>query len=405
MGNLFSTLFNAAKAKIVPIWTKIKLWTNKNFIQAKLFTRIRKFFSSLLSIKPKDSKDYYTIFGWLVSKRLVIAITVIIGVFSIYYIFFINPPSIFTKSETGIRTYDYDSITLRFASGDVRILGESDYLAYEGEVSKGRANGNGTLYSKEGTVVYQGQFENSKYNGAGSRYYDSGQIMYTGTFVDNEFEGTGKLYRDNGSLEYAGSFIDNVKEGAGVLYDESGNQIYQGNFSMDELIYSDFLGKTTEEVAGIYTGDRTAYSNETDFVVDMSQIYALYYGRSDSNNVDGSIKVESVYVLKDTFSYGGKEYSTIYELREVLGKVEYEGNTYVTMPDATAIHIMNQSGSAFYGDIEGTWTATFDDAVTVEDYDVNYTIYLYTFVNNGIRYNFYCKDRSGTFSMYSLEQE
>lgn len=405
MGNLFRTLFNAAKAKIVPIWTKIKLWTNKNFIQTKLFTKIRNFFSSLLNIKPRDSKDYYSIFNWLVSKRLVVAIMVIIGIFSIYYIAFINPPSIFIKSDSGIRTYDYNSIPLRFTSGEVRILGKSKYIAYEGEVSKGKANGNGTLYSKEGNIVYQGQFKNSKYEGTGIRYYDSGQVMYTGIFSDNEFEGLGKLYRDNGSIEYEGNFINNMKDGSGVLYDEGNNPVYQGEFSMNNLIYSDFLGKTTAEVSSIYTGNRVVYSNDKDFVVHMSQIDAMYYGRSDSNNVDGTIKVESVYVLNNTFAYSGKEYASIYDIRDVLGDVEYEGNTYVTMSDATAIHVLNQNGDVFFGDIEGTWNVIFDDAVSVESYDANYTIYMYTFVKDGIRYNFYCKDRTGLFSMYSIEQE
>ncbi len=404
MGDLFRTLLNAAKAKITPIWTRIKMWTSPSFIKAKVITRIRDFFSELFNLKPRDSKDYYSFFNWLVSKRLVIAITVVIGLLSIFYIFFINPPSIFTQSGTGIRTYDYDSIPLRFTDGEVRILAKSKYLAYEGNVSKGKADGKGTLYSEAGVVVYQGDFANSMYNGQGNRYYDSGQLMYVGTFVDNEFSGNGKLYRENRSLEYDGSFVDGMKEGSGVLYDEGNNKIYNGEFAKGNMIYSDILGKTTQQVSDMYTGKRVVYTGENDFVVSMSQIDALYHGKGDSNNVDGSIKVEEVYVLKDTFAYGGKNYSSIYDIRDILGKVEYEGNTYVTMADATAIHILNEKGNAFFGDIEGVWTNAFDDAVTVEEYDVNYSVYLYSFHKDGIIYNFYCKDRTGLFSMYSIEQ-
>jgi hypothetical protein len=88
----------------------------------------------------------------------------------------------------------------------------------------------------------------------------------------------------------------------------------------------------------------------------------------------------------------------------ILGNVEYEGNTYVTMADATAIHILNERGNAFFGDIEGSWENVFDDAINVDEYDVNYSVYLYSFHKDGIIYNFYCKDRNGLFSMYSIEK-
>jgi len=405
VGNIFLILLNAIKAKILPIWTKIKLWTNASFIKTRLLTRIRKFFSSMLNIKPKDEKDYYGFLGWLISKKLVISVAVVIGLLSFYYIFFVNPPSFMSDSEEGIRTYDYDSISLRFTTGEVRILGKSKYVAYEGNVDKGRACGIGTLYNKAGEVVYKGQFEDSMYNGNGKLYYSSGQVKYNGEFVDNEFQGKGMLYRENGSVEYEGDFVENKKEGIGVLFDSSNNKVFEGEFVKDRLNYQNFLGKTTGEIAAIYTGVRTIYSNEEDFVVHMEDIDAMYYGKSESNSVDGNIKADSVYVFDDVFWYAGKQYASIYDMGDVLGEIEYEGNTYVTMPDATAIHILNENGTAFFGDIEGKWTEVFDDAITVESYDVEYTIYLYTFIKDDIRYNFYCKDRAGTFIMYSMEKD
>ena len=50
MGNLFQVLINALKAKIIPIWTRIKLWTNISFIRTKVFTKIRILFSELFNI-------------------------------------------------------------------------------------------------------------------------------------------------------------------------------------------------------------------------------------------------------------------------------------------------------------------------------------------------------------------
>lgn len=405
MGNIFLVLINAIKAKITPLWTKIKLWTNPAYIRTKLFTRLRGFFSSMLNIKPRHEKDYYSVFGWLISKRLVVAITIIIGLLSCYYIFFVNPPSVFTKSSTGIKTYSYDSIPLRFTSGEVRILAKSGYLAYEGTVSKGKAKGQGTLYNIDGSVVYKGQFDNSKYNGSGSLYYPSGQIKYVGEFVDNEYNGSGVLYRENGSTEYEGSFIDNMKDGEGVQYDSSNNKVYAGQFSKGRLNYADFLAKNTEEISSMYTGKRIVYSDEDDFAVNMPDINAMYYGKSDTNNVNGDIQVSSIYVFEKDFWYAGKQYSSIYDIKDILGKIEYEGNTYVLMPDATAIHILNENGNEFYGDVEGKWTKVFDDAITVESFDTNYIVYLYTFVKDDITYNFYCKDKTGKFIMYSMEKE
>lgn len=405
MGNIFLVLINTIKAKITPIWTKIKLWTNASFIRTKLLVRIRGFFSSMLNIRPRHEKDYYGIFGWLVSKKLVIAITVIIGLLSFYYLFFVNPPSVFTKSNAGIKTYNYDSVPLRFTSGEVRILAKSGYLAYEGTVSKGKAKGQGTLFNKDGALVYKGQFDNSKYNGLGSLYYPSGQIKYTGEFVDNEFQGEGVLYRENGSTEFEGKFVDNMMDGEGVLFDSSNNQIYKGGFSKGRLNYPDFLSKTTEEVSTMYTGRRIVYSDADDFAVNMPDINAMYYGKSDTNNINGSIEVSAIYVFENVFWYAGKQYSSIYDLIDILGNIEYEGNTYATMPDATAIHILNENGNEFYGDVEGKWTKTFEDAITVESFDSNYIIYLYTIKKDGIRYNFYCKDKTGIFTMYSMEQE
>ncbi|MBQ3546024.1 MAG: hypothetical protein IJA34_13745 [Lachnospiraceae bacterium] len=405
MGNIFLILLNAIKAKILPIWTKIKLWTNASFIKTRVLTGIRRFFSSMLNIKPRHEKDYYGFFGWLISRRLVIAITIVIGLLSFYYIFFVNPPSVFTQSGTGIKTYDYDSIPLRFTKGEVRIRAKSKYIAYEGNVEKGKAKGNGILYNKAGNVVYKGMFDDSMYNGKGTLYYPSGQIEYIGDFVDNEYQGNGILYRENGSIEYDGEFKDDKKDGVGSIFDSTNNKVYEGEFTKGRLNYLDFLGKTTEEVSNVYTGERVVYSDEDDFVVSMPDIDAMYYGRSDSNNVDGSIKVDCIYIMENVFWYAGKSYASVHEIKELFGRVEYEGNTYVTMPDATAIHILNEKGTEFFGDIEGKWTQSFDDAITVEEYDVDYTIYMYTFVEDGIRYNFYCKDRSGIFTMYSMEKD
>ena len=77
--NLFSVLFSTIKSRFAPIVTKIRLWTSWTFIRTKITSAVRDFFLKVLNIKPKDKDDYYTIFGWMISKRLAYAIIIIIG--------------------------------------------------------------------------------------------------------------------------------------------------------------------------------------------------------------------------------------------------------------------------------------------------------------------------------------
>lgn len=404
MGNLFQILLSAIKAKIVPVWTKIKLWTNISFIRTRIFTVIRHFFTKMLDIRPRDKKDYYHIFGWMVSRRLAVALMLVVGVLSLYYLFVVNPPSVFSSSGDGIKTYSYNSIPLRFTKGNVRILAKSKYVAYEGEVAKGAANGRGTLYRRDGSTVYEGMFENNKYNGDGRLYFETGQIQYTGSFKDNLPDGQGKEFRENGTLLYEGAFADGVREGAGNLYNEAGRQAFAGNFTGGNLIYSDFLGKSTAEAGEMYMGGRTVYTDGSWFAVDMADIGAVYFGQQESGTLDESIQIEGVYILEDNFPFGGEQYSSISGLEGLFGRAEYEGNAYLNMPEAACIHILNQSGNAFYGDVEGTWDAVYADAVNVAEFDQEYSVYLYTFEKDGLRYTFYCKDRTGEFSMYLIER-
>ncbi|MBQ8787126.1 MAG: O-acetylhomoserine aminocarboxypropyltransferase/cysteine synthase, partial [Oscillospiraceae bacterium] len=110
--------------------------------------------------------------------------------------------------------------------------------------------------------------------------------------------------RENGSLEYEGSFLNGMKDGEGTLYGGSSNKIYTGNFSQGNLLYSDLVGKTTAEAGSMYTGEKTVYTDEEYFVVDMEDIDAVYYGMQNEENLQDAVTVEGVYVLKDSFDYG-----------------------------------------------------------------------------------------------------
>jgi len=402
--NMFKVLLTTAKAKITPLVTKVKMWTSWNFIRTRLISNIREFFTRLLDIRPRHKKDYYEVFGWLVSRRLAMAAVVVVGVFSVYYLFSLHATLASTKAE-GIKTYDYDSIMLRFADEKVRIKGESGYLAYEGQVEDGTVTGYGTLYNPEGITVYQGNFEKNCYQGNGTRYYDSGIMMYTGTFEENLFSGTGKLYRENGSLAYEGDFSLGKKDGRGKLYDQGGNLVYTGGFSQDELLYSEFLGKQVSEAGEVYTGRRTLYEGGRDFAVILEDISAMYVGQEGGQTLDGEMSIDRVLVLKDSFGAGGKAYATIKELEQYFGPQVYEGNSEVTMGEAVAINWLADNRNGSQKKVEMESTSEYEDYHFIEGYDVAYTVYLHSFCKDGLIYTFVCQDRDDTFSFYSIEKE
>ena len=402
--NFLQVLFNSLKAKIVPLWTKFKLYTNPSFVKARLVTALRQFFTQTLSIKPRHKKDYYTIFRWQVSKKLCFAVIMVIGVLSLYYLLFMNPITSLRETSDGIKTYNYNSVLLRFAKGQVNIKAKSGYIAYTGEVTKGKAEGRGGLKDKEGNLVYQGTFATNKYNGYGKYYFKNQQVNYDGNFVDNVYDGKGTLYRENGSLEYIGNFSQGYKDGEGILYDNFDNQIYAGNFSRDELIYSDMLAKSTKEVATAYTGKRTIYVGGDEFIVDMSDIDAIYCGRSDEESLNDEMMVNDLYVLKDYIKIGDEKLDTIPKITNLLGKPSYEGNSNVLLSEAVAINILNDKGNSFYKRVDMTLEKIFSDYLEVT-FKPDYSIYLYTYEYNGVSYTFFTNERNGKFNMYMMQAQ
>lgn len=402
--SLLQLLIANIKARIVPLVAKLKQWTSWNFIRTRLLAGIQNAFTKLLNIKPRHKKDYYEIFGWMVSRRLAMALVVITGVVSIYYLVNVRHLQNAVMGE-GIKTYSCQSVMLRFASGKVRIKGKSGYLAYEGEVKDGGTNGYGVLYNPEGTVVYRGNFENSQYQGSGERYYDNGSMMYSGEFQANQFEGSGKLYRENGSLEYSGTFVMNKKEGEGKLYDDGSTAIYNGNFHQDQIVYSDLLGKKLSDIPEIYTGTRLLYDDSQEFSVVMEQINAMYQGGGESDRMDGETLVEKVSVLNGTFYTGSKECTTIDEVRDYFGAEDYEGNSEISVPEAVALNWMVRNRGLEVQTVDMTVNSDYSDYQEITGYDSSRMVYIHAFRKDGLLYSFICPDRTGGFWFYSIEKE
>ena len=399
---LLGILIQTIKSKMTGLVTKFKLWTNWNFIKTKIVAKIRDFFASLLGVKPRNKEDYYTVGRWMISKRLMYALVIIVGVVSIWYI--TTETTIFKRfSEDGVPTYKYNAFRLRTAKGHVKITGKSGYLAYDGNVGKGYVTGEGTLYNPDGNVVYEGTFDQNKYEGSGTQYFEDGNIHYRGAFHENLYEGEGTLYREDGTREYQGEFSKNMKNGAGVLYDSGENELYNGTFSSDSIVYSELLGKSVAEVAECYKGHVDLYTANRESVAVMEGIGALYHAQSDSDALDDDEKVDSVYVLSNYYRLGTDTLDTLEEVTEAFGDPVYEGNSGVILPEAIAVNKMNETSVNARGYIPMEVDQVFSDVAEVKSFSRDYVVYIHSFRRGDIIYSFVSDEEDDvTFNFYYL---
>ncbi|MCR4643387.1 MAG: hypothetical protein K5697_15340 [Lachnospiraceae bacterium] len=401
-GNLFSVLLSTIRSRFSAITSKVRLWTSWNFIQSRIITRIRQFFTKLFDVKPKNKDDYYTFFGWMISKKLARSIIILLGVVSIWYIVSVKQVFAGMGSNGGIRTYSYDSLQLRLAKDQVRILGKSGYLAYEGQVAKGYVTGVGTLYTPDGAVLYNGNFTKNLFEGAGKLYFPSGAVHYEGNFHNNLYDGAGKLYRESGSILYDGNFVRGQKSGEGKLFGENSSLVYEGQFAADDIVYASFLGKSTAEARDSYQGGRRVWQGTDMYCVYMNDIGAMYTGKADANNLNDEVMIDSVYVISDSFPLGVGRTDELKDIRSFFGDPIYEGNSAAILPEAVVINILNETHPSFNGKVEMRSSKPFSDVTIVDAVDENYSVYLTSFENNGLIYTFVSEGRDGKFEFYCI---
>lgn len=401
--NIVEILTTTIKAKLMPVLNKLKLLTNKSFIKNKLLVRIRNFFFRLLDIRPRDEKDYYPFFGWLVSRRLAMAAVVVISILCIAFLHTSKPEK--AESEAPYRAYKYNSLMLKFATGKVQILGKSGYMAYIGDVEMGVVKGTGTLYGPQGDIVYDGEFDANAYNGTG-KYYENSSLRYEGTFKDNLYEGEGKLYCDNGALQYEGSFHLGRMSGEGTLYDAFQNPVYTGRFQEDGIVYQELIGKTATEISQMYTGKREVYTADHVYEVYMKDIDAVYFGEGAENTLDGEFIVKGIYVLQPQICLYGEEIGDMPKVREIMGEPVYEGNTYLEPEDEIALNKTCElrGESVLYGRSGCRETAAYDDVTEVSAFDGDYQAYIYVYEKEEIVYTFFCRNKDGEFDFYRMER-
>lgn len=406
MNKMFSTLFSAMRAKVTSIWTKIRLWLSPAFWSTQGVVLLRKFFSNLFNIKPRDPSDYYPVFRWLISKRLAFALVIVLGAVGGYYILMMLPASSGARGDAvSIRTYHYDSVPLKFYSGTVRILARDKHVAYVGDVDGGAARGKGSLYRTDGSMVYDGQFSQSMFNGAGKLFYPDGTLRYEGAFENNLYHGEGISYRSNGVKEYQGNYLNNLRSGLGNLFNGSGSLIFTGQFLNDHLLYSEFVNKSTKDTAAMYVGESAVYSTSSEYCVEMKELGAVYGVDNGANSLNQDWTVNNICVLSSSYPLaGGEALKTVNQLTAHFGKPDYFGVTYVNLTEAVALNLLSQTGPAM-GTVAMQTAATLDNVYSVTSYDKNFQVYIYTYLADGLVYTFYCPDSTSDFVMYSIHME
>ena len=404
--NLFDVLINVFKSRILPLVTRLRLLLNPRFMIARFTEIIRNLVQKVLNVRPRDKDDYYPIGGWLVAKKLAYAVVIITGILCIIYIVSQKDALFPGNSESYIKTYNYNSILLKFAKGKVRIRGKSGWVAYEGEVEDAGCNGQGTLLTPEGIVLYEGNFKSSMYEDQGTQYYENGILRYVGTFHENQYNGEGRLYRETGSIEYDGEFARNLKDGEGKLYNSGGEEIYNGQFSQDKILYSSLLGKSSTEMAIIYNGQRKLYEAGNERVRVMSDIGAMTEEITNSESIESTATVSAVYIQDNSIRIGNHDYTTFDGIQQALGEPTYVGDSYATLPELMIINRLNESSDiqVINGPAEITETDMFDEYSEVEYYDTDYIVYLHSYEKDGLVYNFVSSPDDTTFSFYYILQ-
>lgn len=402
MNQIFSMIVNAIKYRFSAIFAKLRYWTNINFLRTRFTAKLYEGITRLFSVKPRHKEDYYTLLGWLVSRKLIHAIVICIGLLCIGYLFTTKPLKGIDKQKDAIEVYAYNSFPLKFKDEMVSITAQKGYVAYTGQVKGGYAEGEGELFQEDGGLVYRGAFSKNKYHGTGTLYYPSGQVRYTGEFADNLFHGNGRLYRENGVIHYIGAFEQDLMHGQGELYNTTGEQIFVGEFQCGEVVYTQLLDKSTEELSAKYTGKQKIYSWNEDTIISLEDLGVLYVPKRLENSLEEEARSEMLYVVQDVFVFGDKRIDSVSGLREVLGEPQFEGNTYIDFYDAVAMKWCMDHGKKIEIDAELEYSEIYEEYLQVESFAKEAMIYMYMYEIDGINYSFITEGHSEQFVMYTI---
>lgn len=374
--------------RILPLVKKIRLLGTKAFWKTKVISALRGFFGRLFDVKPKHQKDYYPIARWLVSKRLAYAIVISLAILCLFYIGMthpITPPGV----PSGIPTYRYRAIPLKFHEGQVNILARDRHLAYTGMVSKGAANGEGTLFNKEGGTVYEGAFVENYFEGTGKQYDPAGTLRYQGEFSKNLYHGKGKAYAPNGVIAYDGEYQYGKRNGEGLLHNSVGNPIYQGTFRDDEIVYSALAGQPTDVIGEHYLGELSSFEGAAESCIRLDEIGVLAAINMPQGGTPEDWQADEIAVLKPTLSIGGTVYDSISALRTDLGEPNYQGKVTPNLLETLSLERLSAEGHPDVLPPTITATSPVKGTYQVTESTTEQELWIQSFVRDGFVYSVY----------------
>jgi hypothetical protein len=140
-----------------------------------------------------------------------------------------------------------------------RIGGSADYdraavhSTYEGEMARGRPNGQGRLTVRDGSMM-EGNWADGRLEGEGESV-DAAGNRYQGAFHEGLPEGQGRLYLANGNI-YEGAFKVGKRDGEGTMR-LAGGGTYKGRWADDR-----FTGIIPADLPDALAGGLTATASQ-----------------------------------------------------------------------------------------------------------------------------------------------
>jgi len=317
----------------------IKKQGNINSIMRKMTKPMIAAIQNIFKFKPEKWQDYITVGNWLVAKKVVLLIVLVICAVPIIYFtqFAADSSSIETLKKQEEKTFQYDDIKLPEYTGKAIIKAGNQKMVYKGDIVLGICTGEGQVYNLQGELVYEGEIKENIYSGKGKQYDEEGQLVYEGEFSNNKYNGTGILYDYKTKRRYEGDFVESIKEGKGKVYNAKNQVVYEGEFGKNlyqgiGALHNETTGEWyagafeggKKQGAGILYNDKNEVIFEGTYTRDFFDGEAMRYWKNKLMYV-GPYKVGKREAM-------GKEYNTtgrlLYEGDLVLGKRHGQGTQY-----------------------------------------------------------------------------
>jgi len=143
---------------------------------------------------------------------------------------------------------------------------------YEGTMSKGKKDGHGYLYWKDGSY-YAGEWKEDKKDGEGTMFYSNGDV-FAGQWKEERKEGQGEYIYSSGS-SYSGNFKDGGKDGDGrtvMVYGSGQSEEYEGLYSSNIKTTGSFRSNG-HEYTGEFCRDTGLFSGQGTYTWPCGKVY------------------------------------------------------------------------------------------------------------------------------------